>query len=107
MRRHSEGHRRLIYCGMSFLLAPGLGRLLPAPLLVPWVGLCLCGALLLFPLAGVIADWRTRGRVPPGWGVGIGPIVTAPFLIAIVGRTRLRASTAQAGPAGRIGGPVP
>src|SRR3546814_329473 len=24
MRRHTEWHRRLIYCGMSFLLAPGL-----------------------------------------------------------------------------------
>src|SRR3546814_9700225 len=89
---------------MSFLLAPGLGRLLPAPLLVPWVGLCLCGALLLFPLAGVIADWRTRGRVHPGWWVGIGTIVTAQFLIEIVGRSALGLAIAQTVTAGSVGG---
>src|SRR3546814_11806617 len=32
MRRHTEWHRRLIYCGMSLLLAPGRGGLLQAPL---------------------------------------------------------------------------
>src|SRR3546814_19722073 len=80
---------------MACRLARGWGRRVPALLLVPGVGLCLCGALLLFPLAGVIADWRTRGRVHPGWWVGIDTIVTAQFLIEIVGRSALGLAIAQ------------
>lgn len=107
MRRRTEWHRRLIFCAMSMLLAPAFGRLLPAPLLVPWVGLWLCGALLLFPLAGVIADWRTRGRVHPAWWVGIGAIVTAQMLIEIIGRSALGLAIAQAVTAGSVGGTLP
>ena len=107
MRRRTEWHRRLIYCGMSMLLAPAFGRLLPAPLLIPWVGVWLCGVLLLFPLAGVAADWRTRGRVHPAWWVGIGTIVGAQLVIEIVGRSALGLSIAELATAGSIGGTLP
>ncbi|MCM8731795.1 hypothetical protein ACFO8O_12570 [Hephaestia sp. GCM10023244] len=107
MRRRTEWHRRLIYCAMTMLLAPAFGRLLPAPLMMPWVGLGICGALLLFPLAGVIADWRTRGRVHPGWWVGIGTIVAAQLLIEIIGRSALGLAFAQAVTAGSVGGALP
>jgi hypothetical protein len=58
---------------MSMLTGPGLGRLLPLPLMIPhaWtVTVCLT---FLFPIIGMIADKRTLGRVHPAywWGLGI------------------------------------
>jgi hypothetical protein len=71
MRNRTEWHRRLHLCGMSMLLAPGFGRLLPMPLLAPWAWEASFAAGLLFPLAGVAADLRRSGRAHPAWGRGI------------------------------------
>ncbi|WP_315764337.1 hypothetical protein [Sphingomonas sp. Y38-1Y] len=70
-RRQPGWHKRLHYCGMAVLLAPAFGRLLPMPLLIPHAGEAVFAALMLFPLAGVIADRRRSGRVHPAWGAGI------------------------------------
>ena len=107
LRRRTEWHRRLIDCGMALLLGPAFGRLLPLPLMIPWAGLGVFAALLLFPLAGVVADWRTRGSVHPAWWVGIGTMVTAQALIELLGRSALALAIAQAATAGSVGGAVP
>ena len=74
-RRRTEWHRRLHFCGMTILLAPAFGRLLPLPLLQPWSWEATYAVILLFPLAGVWADIQRGGRAHPAWKCGIGTIV--------------------------------
>ena len=75
LRRRTEWHRRLQFCGMALLLAPGVGRLLPLPLLQPWAWEATFAVTLLFPLAGVWADLRRSGGVHRAWHWGIGAMV--------------------------------
>src|SRR5438309_6739358 len=74
-RRQTDWHRRLHFCGMSLLLGPAFGRLLPLPLLQPWAWEAAFAAGLLFPLAGVVADVRRSGPVHPAWRSGIGAML--------------------------------
>ena len=74
LRRRTEWHRRLHFCGMAILLAPAFGRLLPLPLLQPWAWEATYAVILLFPLAGAWADIRRGGRVHPAWKWGIAAI---------------------------------
>jgi hypothetical protein len=71
LRRKTEWHRRLHFCGMAILLAPAFGRLLPMPLLQPWAWEASFAATLLFPLAGAWSDVRRNGRAHPAWKWGI------------------------------------
>ena len=71
LRRRTEWHRRLHFCGMSLLLGPAFGRLLPLPLLQPWAWEATFAACLLFPIAGMIADVRRSGRIHPAWHWGM------------------------------------
>jgi hypothetical protein len=84
MRRRTEWHRRLHFCGMSLLLAPAFGRLLPLPLLQPWAWEASFGASLLFPIAGAWADVRRNGRVHPAWHWGIAATLGAFVLIEAI-----------------------
>ena len=72
-RRYTGWHRRLMLCGMAILTGPGLGRLLPLPLMIPnaWLITTLC--TMIFPVIGMIADKRSEGRVHPAywWGLGL------------------------------------
>jgi hypothetical protein len=77
MRRRTEWHRRLHFCGMSMLLIPAFGRLLPMPLLQPWGFEAAFVAALLFPLTGAGADVRRSGAVHPAWRWGMGTMVGA------------------------------
>lgn len=75
LRRRTEWHRRLHFCGMSLLLAPAFGRLLPLPLLQPWAWEATFAVTMLFPLAGMWADVRRGGRAHPAWNWGIGAML--------------------------------
>ena len=75
MRRQTQWHRRLHFCGMSLLTMPAFGRLLPLPLLAPWAWESAFAASLLFPIAGILADLRRDGRVHPAWRYGIGAML--------------------------------
>jgi hypothetical protein len=77
LRRRTEWHRRLHFCGMSLLLGPAFGRLLPLPLLQPWAWEATMAVCLLFPIAGMIADIRRSGRIHPAWHWGIATMVGA------------------------------
>jgi hypothetical protein len=75
MRRRTDWHRRLMYCGMALLTGPGFGRLFPLPFMIPWADWAVFAAIMIFPLVGVIADLRRGGAVHPAWWAGIGAIV--------------------------------
>jgi hypothetical protein len=73
VRRHTGWHRRLMLVAMSALTGPGLGRLLPMPLLIPYAWPIAVAASFVFGAVAMLVDWRTNGRVHPGywWGMGI------------------------------------
>ncbi len=98
LRRQTDWHRRLHYCGMSLLLGPAFGRLLPMPLLAPWAFEATFVATLIFPVIGVARDLRRTGTAHPAWTWGIGAMFV--MLVAIeaityspVGATLYRAVT--------------
>jgi hypothetical protein len=84
LRRKTEWHRRLHYCGMSLLLGPAFGRLLPMPLLAPWAYEATFAAVMIFPVIGVMADLRRSGRVHPAWRWGIGTIIVSSILVELI-----------------------
>ena len=75
MRRRTEWHRRLHLCGMTILIGPAFGRMLPMPLLQPWSWESAFVVALLFPIVGAWADIRRGARVHPAWTWGIAAIV--------------------------------
>lgn len=72
-RRHSGWHRRLMFCAMAILTGPGLGRLLPMPLLIPNAWTVVILSTLTFPAIAMVADWRRHGSIHPAllWGAGL------------------------------------
>lgn len=72
-RRYTGWHRRLMLCAMAILTGPGLGRLLPLPLMIPHAWSITVTLTMVFPVIGMIADRRATGRVHPAywWGLGI------------------------------------
>lgn len=80
LRRQTDWHRRLHFCGMTLLLGPGFGRLLPMPLLAPWAWEVIVVACLLFPAAGMLSDLRRDGRVHPAWRWGVAAIIGSALL---------------------------
>lgn len=73
IRRHTGWHRRLMLVAMAILTGPGVGRLLPMPLMIPHAWTISSAVTLIFPVIGMIADKRRYGRVHPAylWGTGI------------------------------------
>lgn len=72
-QRYNGWHRRLMLVAMAVLTGPGLGRLLPMPLMIPNAWTISVAATFVFPLAAMIADKRRDGRVHPAlwWGTGL------------------------------------
>ena len=64
-QRYNGWHRRLMLVAMAVLTGPGLGRLLPMPLIIPNAWTITIAATMIFPVIGMIADKRGRGHVHP------------------------------------------
>jgi hypothetical protein len=84
LRRRTEWHRRLHFCGMAILVGPAFGRLLPMPLMQPWAWEATFAATMIFPLLGVWADLRRSKRVHPAWKWGIGTMLGALLIIEAI-----------------------
>ncbi|MEO6186151.1 MAG: hypothetical protein ABIP38_12955 [Steroidobacteraceae bacterium] len=102
MRRNTQWHRRLMFCAMATILAPGFGRLLPMPFLIPWADWATTGASLLFPVAGVIRDVRKDGRVHPAWWWGLGALLGTQLLVRAMAHSALGLSIYQAVTSGAV-----
>ena len=71
--RYQGWHRRLMLVALTVLTGPGVGRLLPMPLMLPYSWTISFFVTLLFPAIAMAVDLRRRGRVHPAylWGVAI------------------------------------
>ena len=107
LRRRTEWHRRLHFCGMSLLLGPAFGRLLPLPLLQPWAWEAAFAAGLLFPLAGMVADIRRSGAVHPAWRWGVAAMIGAFVLTEAITYSPVGTAIYHAVAAGSPGADVP
>ncbi|HEX2764349.1 MAG TPA: hypothetical protein VHM92_10995 [Allosphingosinicella sp.] len=106
MRRRTDWHRRLHYCGMSLLLGPAFGRLLPMPFLVPWAFEATFAALMIFPLVGMVRDARRSGRVHPAWRWGVAAMVGSILLTEAIAYSPLGSAIYRRVTAGSPGAAV-
>jgi hypothetical protein len=106
MRRRSDWHRRLHICAMALIMGPAFGRLLPAPLLMPWTFEICALAGLVFPLTGVARDARAGG-VHPAWWWGMAPLPVALVAAALISASPLGGSIYGAVTNGTPGAKVP
>jgi hypothetical protein len=65
LRRQAEWHKRLMLCATVSILGPGLGRLLPMDAFGAAAPAVMFGVILVFALAGPIADQIVRKRIHP------------------------------------------
>ena len=107
MRRRTQWHRRLHFCGMAMLLGPGFGRLLPMPLLPPLAWEAAFAASMIFPIVGVLSDVRRSGQVHPAWRWGIGAMLLAFVLTEAVTYSPVGTALYRAVTAGSPGASVP
>src|SRR4051794_6912556 len=107
LRRQTDWHRRLHFCGMSLLTMPAFGRLLPLPLLQPWAWEAAFAASMIFPLAGIVADLRRSGRVHPAWRYGVGAMLACFVLTEAVTYSPVGTALYHVTTAGSPGAAVP
>ncbi|MEZ5736861.1 MAG: hypothetical protein R3E09_13900 [Novosphingobium sp.] len=83
-RRYSGWHRRLMLVAMAILSGPGLGRLLPMPLLIPNAWRIMMVVTLIFPVIGMIVDKRRLGHVHPAYVWGVGAIIVVQVIADLI-----------------------
>lgn len=106
LRKRTDWHRRLMFCGMALLTGPGFGRLLPMPFLIPYADWAVFAVIMLFPLSGVIADLRRNRRVHPGWWLGIALMVNQQIDIGLIAQSAAGASLYRLVTAGSPGAAI-
>jgi hypothetical protein len=106
-RRNTGWHRRLMFMGMSILTGPGLGRLLPMPLMMPNAWRIMVVVTMVFPVIMMIADQRRNGRVHPAWFWGVGVVVGVQVIADLIAYSAFGVSLTQSVLAGTAGAERP
>lgn len=107
MRHRTDWHARLHISGMTMIMGPGFGRLLPMPLLIPYAFQAAVAAAVVFPLAGMIRDVRKDGRVHPAWWVCLACLAVLIALPGLLAPTRFGDSLYRSVTAGTPGASIP
>jgi hypothetical protein len=107
LRRRTDWHRRLMICGMAALLITPVNRLMPVPVLFAVMSAASALVILLFPIAGMIADHRRSGRAHPAWLWGFGVLILTGAANEILGRSEVAAAATEAVTAGSAGAQRP
>lgn len=96
VRRNTGWHRRLMFCAFAMLTGPGVGRLLPSPLLIPnaWYIEAVLPPIV-FALIGMLADRRRYGRAHPAWLVGIASVIALQIVADLIAYSDLGIAATQ------------
>jgi hypothetical protein len=105
LRRRTAWHNRLMICAMAVLTGPAIGRIVPAPFIIPWVGLSAFAGVVLFPLVGMIADRRRHGS-HPAWLAGLATLAAMQLAIELLPRSAAGLAVYRAVVAGSPGAGV-
>ncbi|MEO9130521.1 MAG: hypothetical protein ABI240_04870 [Sphingomonas sp.] len=81
MRARTDWHRRLMLCGAIQIMTPGVGRILPMPLLGEWQLWAIWLVMMVFASVAMVYDLVTRGRVHPAYVWGFGTITLSVALM--------------------------
>jgi len=103
MRKRTDWHARLHICGMTMIMGPGFGRLLPMPLLIPYAFEVTGVVASVFLIAGMIRDKRKFDRVHPAWWLGLAAMAALIVLPKILAPTAVGESLYAATVAGTPG----
>jgi hypothetical protein len=95
MRRRTDWHRRLMFTAMAILTGPGLGRLLPMPLFIPWAWWVVVVGSMLFPVAGMLFDLRRAGRVHPAWIWALAAIIGTQVIAEMIAYSEFGVTTTE------------
>ncbi len=115
LRARTDWHARLQIAAFAAILGPGVGRILPMPLIGPYAFDIAASIPLVALLLGALRDLKAHGRIHPAWAWGAGAIVLALVLARLIAFSALgdavyQAVTADsplAAPDGRAFGPRP
>jgi hypothetical protein len=86
-RRETDWHSRLMLTSMATLTGPGISRLLPMPLMIPWSWHVTVMITLVFPIAGMVIDKRKYGAVHSAWLWGAGAVLAVHVLSTLIAYT--------------------
>lgn len=74
LRARTDWHRRLTLCGAILVMTPGVGRLLPLPLMGTWILWSIWLVMAVYAGVAMAFDLVTRGRIHPAYFWGFGAI---------------------------------
>lgn len=83
-RKHPDWHMRLQVGAFTMLMGPGIGRLIPMPLLAPYAFEIASVLPLAVPAINMIRDRRIHGRIHPAWWWPIGLLVAALIVVRVI-----------------------
>jgi hypothetical protein len=107
VRRFTGWHRRMMFCAMTILTGPGIGRLLPMPLLIPYAWKLAVFVPLVFPIIALIAEKRRTGSIHRAWYWGIGSVIVVQVIADIIAYSALGVSLTEQVLAGSAGAERP
>lgn len=81
LRAQTDWHRRLMLCGAIQVMTPGVGRLLPLPLLGTWILWSIWLVMAVYIGVAMTYDVVTRGKVHPAYYWGFGAITLSVALM--------------------------